>query len=210
MISPRDQHLARIVPSCTPARHPRSFATTRRHTLACSAMRLSTWRMAARRALASLLVLASSASVANGCGGSGTVAGNPSKVPSASGETSQGGPQPPAEPIVEVEDDGKSFDVAVGSSVTFKLANHAGAGYVWMPTGVDSSVLAQEGERRGEDVGKPSSEGAAAKSEARERVDEYRFVAEQRGWVPVQMDLQRPWTKGAMPVKSIRVIVNVR
>jgi predicted secreted protein len=99
-----------------------------------------------------------------------------------------------------VEDDGKTFDVSAGSTVAFKLANSAGTGFVWLPSGVDPGVLAQQGDR-GSDVLSNVPGGPKA--------DVYRFAAMRAGSTPVQMDLQRPWAKTAPPAKTIHVIVNV-
>jgi predicted secreted protein len=101
---------------------------------------------------------------------------------------------------VRVEDDGKTFDVASGATVTFRLASNAGTGYVWMPSGADPAVLAQVGDRTSEvESGVPGAP----------KVDVYRFTAQRAGSTPVGMDLQRPWTKSAPPARSIHVIVNV-
>jgi predicted secreted protein len=101
---------------------------------------------------------------------------------------------------VRGEDDGKTFDVAAGGTITFKLASQAGTGYVWMPSGADPTVLAQVGDRTSEV--ESSTPGAA-------KVDVYRFVAQHAGSTAVEMDLQRPWTKNAPPAKAIHVLVNV-
>jgi predicted secreted protein len=108
--------------------------------------------------------------------------------------------QPASDTVVHAEDDGKTFEVATGSTVTFKLASSAGTGYVWMATGADPAVLAQLGDR--------TSEVASDIPEAT-KMDVYRFAAQRAGSTPVQMDLQRPWTKSAPPAKSIHVIINV-
>jgi predicted secreted protein len=135
----------------------------------------------------------------NGCGERNAPppnASGPAAAPSGAGSASQGS----GDAVVHVEDDGKTFDVATGATVTFKLASNGGTGYVWMPTGVDSSVAAQQGERASESL---SDVPGAPK------VDVYRFAALRAGSTPIEMDLQRPWTKAAPPAKSIHVIVNV-
>jgi predicted secreted protein len=108
--------------------------------------------------------------------------------------------QSASDTVVHAEDDGKTLEVATGGTVTFKLATSAGTGYVWMPTGVDPAVLEQLGDRTSEVGGNVA--GAP-------NMDIYRFAAQRAGSTPVQMDLQRPWTKSAPPAKSIHVIVNV-
>jgi predicted secreted protein len=105
-----------------------------------------------------------------------------------------------ADPVVHVEDDGKTYDVAAGGTITFRLASQAGTGYVWMPFGGDPAVLAQVGDRSSEL--ESSAPGAAS-------IDVYRFVAQHPGSTAVEMDLQRPWTKNAPPAKAIHVLVNV-
>jgi predicted secreted protein len=102
--------------------------------------------------------------------------------------------------VVRVEDDGKTFDVTAGGTITFKLASQSGTGYVWMPAGADPAVLTQVGDRTSEL--ESSAPGAA-------KVDVYRFVAQHPGSTAVEMDLQRPWTKNAPPARAIHVLVNV-
>jgi predicted secreted protein len=135
----------------------------------------------------------------HGCGGGSppaaqsATAGAPSAGP-ARGEGSTG------DAVVHVEDDGKTFDLAAGATITFKLASQAGTGYVWMPAGADPTVLAQVGDRASEV--ESSAPGA-------NKVDVYRFVAQHAGSTAVEMDLQRPWTKSAPPARVIHVLVNV-
>ncbi len=131
----------------------------------------------------------------HGCHG-----GNPPPPSAATSATTPGGDQPARDAVVHVEDDGKTLELAAGGTLTFKLASNAGTGYVWMPTGVDPAVLAQVGDRTSEL--ESSAPGAP-------KVDVYRFVAQRTGSTPVEMDLQRPWTKSAPPARSIHVVVNV-
>lgn len=102
--------------------------------------------------------------------------------------------------VVHVDDDGKTFDLAVGSHITFALANHSGTGFVWMPTRVDESVLAPDGMRRSEiesDVpGGPKR-------------DVLRYVAKKPGTTVVEMTLKRPFGT-APPGPAIHVTVRVR
>jgi predicted secreted protein len=136
----------------------------------------------------------------HGCGGGSppaaqnAAAGAPSAGP-ARGEGAAG------DAVVHVEDDGKTFDLAAGATITFKLASQAGTGYVWMPAGADPMVLAQVGDRASEV--ESSAPGGS-------KVDVYRFVAQHAGSTAVEMDLQRPWTKSAPPARAIHVLVNVR
>jgi predicted secreted protein len=108
--------------------------------------------------------------------------------------------EPTGDSVVRVEDDGRTLDVSSGSTVTFKLAASGGTGYVWMPSGVDSTILAPQGDRTSE---VPSDVPGAPK------MDVYRFTAQHAGTTAVEMDLQRPWTKSAPPAKSIHVVVTV-
>jgi predicted secreted protein len=147
-------------------------------------------------ALASLSLLA-----CNGCNDHNVPPPNPVGSAGPTGAAGVGGsPRPASETVVQVEDDGKTFEVAAGATVTFKLASNAGTGYVWVPTGVDPAILAQSGDRTNELAS--NAPGAA-------KVDVYRFAAQRAGSTTVEMDLQRPWTKTAPPAKSIHVIVNV-
>jgi predicted secreted protein len=144
--------------------------------------------------LASVLLLAG-----HGCGGSGTPPAQVAAAGAASGGPTRG-ESAASDALVHVEDDGKTFDVTAGGTITFKLASNGGAGYVWMPAGADPAVLAQVGDRTSElESGTP---GAA-------KVDVYRFVAQHAGSTAVEMDLQRPWTKNAPPAKAIHILVNV-
>jgi predicted secreted protein len=143
---------------------------------------------------ASVLLLA-----CHGCGGSGT----PPAQGAAAGASSAGparGESASNDALVHVEDDGKTFDVTAGGTITFKLASNAGTGYVWMPAGADPAVLAQVGDRTSEV--ESSAPGAP-------KVDVYRFVAQHAGSTAVEMNLQRPWTKNAPPARAIHVLVNV-
>jgi predicted secreted protein len=103
------------------------------------------------------------------------------------------------ETIVHAEDDGKSFDVARGAPVTFKLASNAGTGFVWVPTSVDPSVLAQQGDRTSE---APSDRPGSAKT------DVYHFVAAAIGTTTVEMSLKRPFGS-TPPARAIHVTVVV-
>lgn len=143
----------------------------------------------------SIAIAALSCLACNGCndGRSPPVspAGTESSAPAApaSGET-----------VVRAEDDGKSFDVARGATVTFKLASNAGTGYVWMPTQVDASILAQQGDRTSEVMS--DTPGGA-------KMDVYRFMAGSAGTTVVEMSLKRPFGS-APPSRAIHVTVNVR
>ena len=106
------------------------------------------------------------------------------------------------ETVLRTEDDGKTFDLALGSTVSFHLASHAGTGYVWVPAaldGGDGGVLSQVGDRTTEVSS--DTPGAA-------KLDVYRFVARGAGTATVEMDLRRPWGTEP-PAKTWRVTVNV-
>jgi|SRR5579883_2958788 len=139
----------------------------------------------------------------NGCNGNSPDPNTPSGG-SSSGGTSSGGASSGASPaagetVVHVEDDGKSFDVPVGSAVTFKLAGNAGTGFMWKPNGVNPAVLAQQGDVSHETSG--ATPGAP-------NADVYHFQAVAPGSTPVEMDYARPWEHGT-PGKAIHVTVNV-
>jgi predicted secreted protein len=103
------------------------------------------------------------------------------------------------ETTVRVEDDGKTFDVAAGSTLVFKLAGNAGTGFMWRPSGVNAAVLAQQGSVTHVTAG--STPGAANE-------DVYRFRAVAPGSSPVEMGYARPWEHGPAG-KTIHVTVNV-
>jgi predicted secreted protein len=102
--------------------------------------------------------------------------------------------------IIGVQDDGKTFDVAVGSVITFALASNEGTGYVWVPTRVDPNVVAPEGARASEN---DSDTPGASKR------DIYRFTAKAVGTASMEMSLKRPF--GHAPSgRVVRVTLNVR
>lgn len=106
----------------------------------------------------------------------------------------------PTETVVRVDDDGKTFEIARGATLVFKLVTHGGTGYAWTPSPVDGGPLALHGERTTE----LSSDVPGAP-----RMDVYRFVGEAPGTTTIEMGLRRPWGD-APPVKTVRVTVNVR
>src|SRR5580704_10985102 len=98
-----------------------------------------------------LLPLLLSLLACNGCHDSAPPA-NVAAATSAAATT--GSSDPDAAPLaaadtttIHVDDDGKSFDVARGATVTFSLPSNAGTGYVWVPTKIDGGVLSQQGDR---------------------------------------------------------------
>lgn len=121
------------------------------------------------------------------------------------------GDGPPAQPsgsatgatgetVIHAEDDGKSFDVARGSTVTFQLAGNAGTGYTWTPApGIDPNVLAQQGGS----TNQPSSDQPGAPSAV-----VFHFLANAPGTANVEMDYKRPWGNQP-PARSVHVVVNV-
>ena len=104
------------------------------------------------------------------------------------------------ETVVHAEDDGKTLDVVRGATVTFALPSNAGTGYIWVPTQVDPSILAQQGDRTS-DV---SSDVPGAP-----KVDVYHFTAAGPGTTTVEMSLKRPFGSGA-PARTVHVTVTVR
>ena len=132
-----------------------------------------------------------------GCHGA---SGPPPRTAAAIATSGPGAGLAAADVVVHVEDDGKTFDLAGGSLVTFKLASNGGTGAIWTPADADPAVLAQLGDRASEV--ESTAPGAP-------KVDVYRFVAQRAGSTAVEMNLQRPWTKNAPPARSIHVLVNV-
>jgi predicted secreted protein len=112
----------------------------------------------------------------------------PAVVGAATGET-----------VVHAEDDGKSFDVARGSTVTFSLPSNAGTGYIWVPTQVDAGDLAQQGDRTSD----TSSDVPGAP-----KADVYHFAAANAGTTTVEMSLKRPFGSGA-PTRTVHMTVTV-
>jgi predicted secreted protein len=104
------------------------------------------------------------------------------------------------ETVVRAEDDGKSVDVARGETVTFKLASNSGTGYLWVPAQVDTSLLAQQGDRTSE---------ASSDAPGGGKMDVYRFLALKAGSSTVEMSLKRPFG-GAPAARALHVTVNVR
>jgi predicted secreted protein len=104
------------------------------------------------------------------------------------------------ETVVSVEDDGKTFDLPPGGTLTFRLASHSGTGFVWKPAPLDGGVLAGVGER--------TTEVSSAVPGA-PKMDIYRFVARSAGTTVIEMSYQRPWGHQP-PVKTVRVTVTVR
>lgn len=131
----------------------------------------------------------------NGCNHDGA------PPPPNAADAPTGSTAPNGETVVHVEDDGKSFDVARGSTVTFQLASNAGTGYAWTPAAVDPNVLVQQGER----TTQVSSDVPGAP-----KMDVFRFVAQSPGTATVEMDLKRPWEHGAAPGRSVRVTIHVQ
>jgi hypothetical protein len=101
--------------------------------------------------------------------------------------------------VVHAGDDGKTFDLAVGTRIVFALANRAGTGFLWMPTHVDESILAPDGMRRSEIE---SDVPGAPKR------DVLRFLAKNTGTTVVEMTLKRPFGS-APPGPAIHVTVRV-
>ena len=134
----------------------------------------------------------------NGCHDGNAPAASATVAPSAS---ATGNSATPAanETVVHIDDDGKAFDVARGSTVTFALPGNAGTGYIWVPTQVDANVLAQQGDR----VSDTSSDVPGAP-----KVDVYHFAAANPGTTTVEMSLKRPFGSGAA-ARTVHVTVAV-
>jgi predicted secreted protein len=142
-----------------------------------------------------ILLTATTLFACNGCNGGGTPP--PPTVPGA--PSGSGAAPASGETVVHVEDDGKSFDVTVGSAVTFKLATNAGTGFQWGPVGVDPNILAQQGDRTQE----LSSDTPGAP-----KLEVFHFLANAPGTAVVEMDLKRPFGN-APPGRVIHVTINV-
>ncbi len=132
--------------------------------------------------------------------------GAPPSNASALASASAGAPDAPVAPpsattemTLHAEDDGKSFDVARGGTVTFALPSNAGTGYVWVPTQVDATVLTQQGDRTS-DV---SSDTPGAP-----KLDVYHFAAASPGSTVVEVI--EAAISSAAPARTIHVTVNVR
>lgn len=104
------------------------------------------------------------------------------------------------ETVIRVDDDGKTFDVNHGSTVTFKLARDSATGFAWTPVGVDPNALAQQGDR--------SSENATSDVPGAPKHDVYHFVAGNPGTTTVEMDLKRAFGS-APPARVIHVTINI-
>jgi predicted secreted protein len=131
----------------------------------------------------------------HGCKNGGSVAPNTEAPAAPTVDAIHGGPT-----VVHVDDDGKSFDVQRGSTVTFELAGAAGTGFAWVATQVDPLVLVQQGDRTTE---------ASSDRPGAPKVDVYRFTATGLGSTTVAMSLQRAFGS-APPGRVLRVTLNVR
>jgi predicted secreted protein len=119
--------------------------------------------------------------------------------PASSSSASPDAAPQQAETVIHVDDDGKSFDTYKGSTVTFKLTSNSGTGYVWIPTQIDASILAQQGDRSSE---------IASDAPGAPKLDVYRFMAGAAGTSVVEMSLKRPF--GSAPAaRAIHVTINV-
>ena len=120
-------------------------------------------------------------------------------VPSAAPPGNSATAAAATETVVHAEDDGKAFDVARGSTVTFSLPTNAGTGYIWVPTQVDASVLLQQGDR---------ASNAASDVPGAPKADVYHFAAANPGTTVVEMSLKRSFGSGA-PARTVHVTVVV-
>jgi predicted secreted protein len=104
------------------------------------------------------------------------------------------------ETVVQLQDEGKTFDVARGATVTFKLESNAGTGYAWMPSQVDAKILAQQGDRTSE---------VASDTPGAPKRDVFRFTAQSPGSTAVEMGLKRPFDPSGPAARTLHVTVNV-
>jgi predicted secreted protein len=77
--------------------------------------------------------------------------------------------------------------------------SNSGTGYVWVPTQVDTNVLAQQGDRTSE---------VSSDAPGSAKLDVYRFAAHNAGSSAVEMSLKRPFGS-APPARTLHVTVNV-
>jgi predicted secreted protein len=118
-------------------------------------------------------------------------AGTPSAVTAVDGGS---------DTVIHLEDDGKSFDVARGATVTLSLASNAGTGYAWTPTKIDATVLVQQGDRTVVQnapgvPGGPTSEV-------------FQFVAQVPGTTTLEMSLKRGFGNG-QPARVLHLTINI-
>jgi predicted secreted protein len=146
-----------------------------------------------------LAVFSVSLLACNGCHDGNPPAASAAVAPSGSTAGNSATPPAATETVVHAEDDGKTFDVVRGVTVTFALPSNAGTGYVLVPTRVDPSILAQQGDRTSD---APSDVPGAPK------VDVYHFAAAGPGTTTVEMSLKRPFGSGA-PARAVHVTVTV-
>jgi len=106
------------------------------------------------------------------------------------------------ETVLRVEDDGKTVDVAQGSTVVARLRLNAGTGYSWTASSSDAGVLEAHGERTSEQASTSSMPGAP-------RFDVYRFAAKATGRADLSFELRRPWEQDAAATRSVHVTVRV-
>jgi predicted secreted protein len=146
-----------------------------------------------------LAVLSFSLLACNGCHDGTPPPASAAVAPSASASGNSATPGASNETVVHAEDDGKTIHVARAATLTFALPSNAGTGYIWVPTQVDPSILAQQGDRT-TDV---SSDVPGAP-----KVDVYHFTAAGPGTTTVEMSLKRPFGAGT-PARTVHVTVTV-
>jgi predicted secreted protein len=146
-----------------------------------------------------LAVFSASLLACNGCHDGAPPAASAAVAPSGSASGNTATPAPASETVVHADDDGKAFDVVRGGAVTFALPSNAGTGYIWVPTQVDPTILAQQGDRTSD----PSSDVPGAP-----KVDVYHFAAAGPGTTTVEMSLKRPFGSGAA-ARTVHVTVTV-
>jgi predicted secreted protein len=146
-----------------------------------------------------LVVFSVSLLACNGCHDGNPPPASATVAPTGSTSGNTATPAASSETVVHAEDDGKAFDLARGAALTFALPSNAGTGYIWMPTPVDATILAQQGDRTS-DV---SSDVPGAP-----KVDVYHFTAAGPGTTTVEMSLKRPFGSGAA-ARTVHVTVTV-
>jgi hypothetical protein len=124
-------------------------------------------------------------------GSAATAQGAADGSPATAQGAADGSPATAQETLVHADDDGKTFDVAKGGTLT---------GYRWVPTKIDANVLAQQGDRTVE----ASSSGVPGGPTS----EVYHFVAASAGTTVLEMSLKRPFGSGA-PARTVHVTINV-
>ncbi|MBV9949228.1 MAG: protease inhibitor I42 family protein [Myxococcales bacterium] len=152
---------------------------------------------------------------------SGEAACNSGNAPPAAASAGEGtgsaaSPTPAASPPAEDaqgaahelqltdDDDGRSFDVAVGDAIAFRLPRHAGTGYRWNASIPKAGILVEVASAASEELG-----DASPRPPGSSRIEVVRFVAAAPGTAEVTLSLARAFGAPA-PARSLHVTIRVR